>query len=98
MFIKTKDIINMPIEKIQSMFNKFSSYTNSKTLSKQEEQEFSEQALSFMNAMKKCGDGHLISPEMKPIVVILHLGKIKNKASKVIANKDVLFLVYVNIY
>ncbi len=68
MFIKTKDIINMPIEKIQSMFNKFSSYTNSKTLSRQEEKEFSEQALSFMNAMKKCGDGHLISPEMKPIV------------------------------
>lgn len=68
MFIKTKDIINMPIEKIQSMFNKFSSYTNSKTLSKQEEQEFSEQMASFSETMKQCGNGHIVSPEMKPII------------------------------
>lgn len=68
MFIKTKDIINMPIEKIKSMFDKFSSYTNSKTLSKQEEQEFSEQMMSFSETMKQCGNGHIVSPEMKPIV------------------------------
>lgn len=68
MFIKSKDIVNMPVDKIQGMFEKLTRVNNNKIFSKQEEHEFKEQIFSFMDALKKCGNGHLISSEMKPVV------------------------------
>jgi flagellar basal body-associated protein FliL len=68
MKISGRDMLNMPVEKIQKMFDSFTSATNSKVFSRDEERELKAQTLSFMAALKKCGNGHLVSPEMKPIV------------------------------
>lgn len=68
MRIKGRDLMNMPVDKMQKMFDSISSSTNSKVFSKTEERELKTQTLSFMTALKKCGNGHLVNAEMKPIV------------------------------
>lgn len=68
MFIKTNDVVNMPVDKLQNMFDKLINVNNSKVFNNDEEREYREQILSFAEALKKCGNGHLVSPELKPLI------------------------------
>lgn len=68
MNILGRDIMNMPVDKMQKMFDNVTRVNDSKVFSKSEEKEMKAQLLSFMGALKKCGNGHLVSPEMKPII------------------------------
>ena len=68
MNIRGRDIMNMPVDKMQKMFDNVTRVNDSKVFSKSEEKEMKSQLLSFMGALKKCGNGHLVSPEMKPII------------------------------
>lgn len=68
MNITGKDIIEMPIDKLDGFNKKMSSLTNSRTFNKNEERELMSQVLSFSNMLHKCGNGHIIPPEIKPLI------------------------------
>lgn len=68
MKIRNKDILDMPLEKMDGMVDSFSKISESKVLTTGETLELKTQILSFGRAITKCGDGHVIPSEMKPII------------------------------
>jgi hypothetical protein len=68
MKLRNKDILDMPLEKMDGMVDSFSKISESKVLTTGETLELKTQILSFGRAITKCGDGHVIPPEMKPII------------------------------
>lgn len=63
-----KVIMDMPLEKMESMADSFSKVADSKVLTDGEALELKTQILSFGNALTKCGNGHLVPPELKPSI------------------------------
>ena len=65
MNFRNKKIIDMPLEKMNAMVDSFSKVSESKVLSDSEEKELKTQVLSFGRCLTKCGNGHLVPPELK---------------------------------
>jgi hypothetical protein len=66
--MKNKDILNMPLEKMNAITESFSKVSEGKVLSRHEEVELQSQVLSFGRTLSKCSNGHIIPPEFKSIV------------------------------
>jgi hypothetical protein len=68
MRLKNKDILNMPLEKMNAITESFSKVSEGKVLSKNEEVELQSQVLSFGRTLTKCSNGHIVPPEFKPVI------------------------------
>jgi hypothetical protein len=71
MNFRNKKIIDMPLEKMNAMVDSFSKVSDSKVLSDSEEKELKTQILSFGRCLTKCGNGHLVPPELKDTMNII---------------------------